>query len=1195
MPFLQFYIPSVEVLDFEIRSLVNTGSKHILLVQKDEKANILKKRFDKDSLSIDILKDVQPKTLQQKINEYEVIVLTEDKDLNVLSGQLLSCLDKVKGTVLAPLTDHFFTKRALFIITIPKSGTHMLINFLHHLGIQRNYSHNPAPGKYSTLENYTYHASCKEFMQREWPESMGNHPLFRSPVIFMYRNPLDIIVSEFSWYQKPGISFSHYLKTFKGPDEKLMHLIDDPFVLGTVRERMNKYIGWMEFSNVIPVSYEELVGANGGGDNAEQVRTIWSLQLKLHIPGAPVELAKSLYSEKSHTFNKGKIGFHKRLLKKKHYARFRELPQDFMDKMGYDIDKVGVPLRTEEFRTRFLEYGKPTEEELWKQRLVKENYLGYNIIFAAGQYGALLSELGAVDLSKESARRQEGVSLGFESLEETVRFIISQRDRTFIECEIYKRSHLTRILILQPVVIWLTGIPFSGKTTIALALEKEFFAKGVFLKVLNENSLRQSFSKDLGCSLEERDIHDLCLAKTASKIVQGGISVCVASVTPSKKTRTKIKEMITDYVEVWTKCPKNICNKRDSKGTYESTQKDHFNGFMGGDGVYEKSLNADIIIETDKMSVEMSIDVIVTKLEELGYIKQDIYRTTPKSFGSYQCYNIIGFKDSIYGIVQGIDLDLVTIGSDLLCEYQNDNKLFITNTINEIKEIIDQRGVIILKSLGEYKDFSLAGYGGNIYAVPKGVEEDFAMIDNKKIKAYLDNGKLFIGESMGEVEKLIDQNTISMRKSGKLSIEAVTNRLERLGLVKQNILSQKPTILDSYQSYNLVGYKECVYAVLQGFELDLTKIKKRTLKEYQDGNRVLKGESIYEVKKLIDKKGIFLPKYLGFYKDYGLVGYKGSVYAVLQGVDLDVTLINKHNLETSKEKRECFVAGSIDEVRRVIDQKGVSIPRDLGYYKDYGLVGYKGNVYAVLQGVDLDVTLINKHNLETSKEKRECFVAGSIDEVRRVIDQKGVSIPRDLGYYKDYGLVGYKGNVYAVLQGVDLDVTLINKHNLETSKEKRECFVAGSIDEVRRVIDQKGVSIPRDLGYYKDYGLVGYKGNVYAVLQGVDLDVTLINKRNLETSKEKGECFVTGSIDEVKRVIDQKGISIPKLLESYKNFNFIRYNDRIYSVLQGCNLDLTKLEKNKLKKYLNENKLFLANTTDEAKDFINQKGFQTLR
>ena len=64
-------------------------------------------------------------------------------------------------------------------------------------------------------------------------------------------------------------------------------LIDDPWLFGSFRDRMAGFVPWLEFSNVIPVSFEELVGARGGGDDATQRRLIWSLQLKLHVPGSP--------------------------------------------------------------------------------------------------------------------------------------------------------------------------------------------------------------------------------------------------------------------------------------------------------------------------------------------------------------------------------------------------------------------------------------------------------------------------------------------------------------------------------------------------------------------------------------------------------------------------------------------------------------------------------------------------------------------------------------------------------------------------------------------------------------------------------------------------------------------------------------------------------------------------------------------
>ena len=150
-------------------------------------------------------------------------------------------------------------------------------------------------------------------------------------------------------------------------------------------------------------------------------------------------------------------------------------------------------------------------------------------------------------------------------------------------------------------------------------------------------------------------------------------------------------------------------------------------------------------------------------------------------------------------------------------------------------------------------------------------------------------------------------------------------------------------------------------------------------------------------------------------------------------------------------------------------------------------------------------------------------------------------------------------------------------------------FVSNSIDAAKKAVDQKGIAIPSLLESYQDYNLVRYKDCIYAVWQGFDLDLTEIGKCEIQEYQAEKKLFVSNSIDAAKKTIDQKGVSIPKLLESYQDFNLIRYKSRIYAVLKGIDLDLTKAKGSILNKYQEGNELLIANSIDETKDFIRQR------
>ena len=150
---------------------------------------------------------------------------------------------------------------------------------------------------------------------------------------------------------------------------------------------MRDYIGWLDIKNVIPVSFEELVGYKGGGSEKIQTMLIWSLQLKLHIPGNPQFFAEKVFDAESPTFHKGRIGSFKKYFTDQAYKKYYSLPQDFVKQLGYDFDNQisdhFIPKRSKEFRARPLLYSEVNFENT--PILMESDYLNHNIV----KYGSL--------------------------------------------------------------------------------------------------------------------------------------------------------------------------------------------------------------------------------------------------------------------------------------------------------------------------------------------------------------------------------------------------------------------------------------------------------------------------------------------------------------------------------------------------------------------------------------------------------------------------------------------------------------------------------------------------------------------------------------------------------------------------------------------------------------------------------------
>jgi adenylylsulfate kinase len=171
-------------------------------------------------------------------------------------------------------------------------------------------------------------------------------------------------------------------------------------------------------------------------------------------------------------------------------------------------------------------------------------------------------------------------------------------------------------------ILWFTGLPSSGKTTLAESLKKEFLLNNsIPLTILDGDAVRQNISKGLGFSKADRHTNNLRVAEKALEIAEEGNPVCVSLISPYRKTRQEIREKINNFVEVYIKCPLEVCEQRDTKGMYRLAREGKIKNFTGIDDPYEEPSNPEITVETDKQGVKNSVDTIINQLEALGYIR----------------------------------------------------------------------------------------------------------------------------------------------------------------------------------------------------------------------------------------------------------------------------------------------------------------------------------------------------------------------------------------------------------------------------------------------------------------------------------------------------------------------------------------------------------------------------------------------
>lgn len=170
--------------------------------------------------------------------------------------------------------------------------------------------------------------------------------------------------------------------------------------------------------------------------------------------------------------------------------------------------------------------------------------------------------------------------------------------------------------------LWFTGLPSSGKSTLADEVAKELAEKYSYLPIerLDGDEVRQTICRDLGFSAEDRQKNIERITFIARLLTKHGVGVITSFVSPNREVRKWARETIGNFVEVYVKCPVEECVKRDPKGNYKKAISGQLAQFTGVSDNYEEPENPEIIVETDKESVRQCADKIISSLKKLGYL-----------------------------------------------------------------------------------------------------------------------------------------------------------------------------------------------------------------------------------------------------------------------------------------------------------------------------------------------------------------------------------------------------------------------------------------------------------------------------------------------------------------------------------------------------------------------------------------------
>jgi adenylylsulfate kinase len=170
-------------------------------------------------------------------------------------------------------------------------------------------------------------------------------------------------------------------------------------------------------------------------------------------------------------------------------------------------------------------------------------------------------------------------------------------------------------------VVWFTGLSGSGKSTLAHTVEEKIFQLGCHAYVFDGDNVRHGLCSDLGFSVGDRSENIRRIAEMCSLFVDAGVISLTAFISPLQGDRQRVRDLIGEhFVEIYCRCPIEICEQRDVKGLYKKARAGEIKDFTGVSAPYEAPQNADLVIDTDQLNLDQGAEKVVQLLMDRGII-----------------------------------------------------------------------------------------------------------------------------------------------------------------------------------------------------------------------------------------------------------------------------------------------------------------------------------------------------------------------------------------------------------------------------------------------------------------------------------------------------------------------------------------------------------------------------------------------
>lgn len=198
------------------------------------------------------------------------------------------------------------------------------------------------------------------------------------------------------------------------------------------------------------------------------------------------------------------------------------------------------------------------------------------------------------------------------------------QDNIFWQEHAVTRTKRERLNSHRGAILWFTGLSGAGKSTLSTAVEAALHERNILTMTLDGDNIRHGLCSDLSFSEADRQENIRRIGETAKLFMEAGVVILTAFISPFRADRQLARSLVAseDFSEIYVECPLEVCERRDTKGLYAKARKGEITNFTGISSPYETPENADLIVNTNQLSLEESVQQVVDYCINQGIIKK---------------------------------------------------------------------------------------------------------------------------------------------------------------------------------------------------------------------------------------------------------------------------------------------------------------------------------------------------------------------------------------------------------------------------------------------------------------------------------------------------------------------------------------------------------------------------------------------